>query len=153
MAEFKYIIRVADTDLDGNKKIENSLRKIKGVSFSMANALCQLSSIEQDAKTGELSDEQVQKLNDTIKNIATLLPSWMINRRSDPETGELKHMVSTQIAYHKEFDLRRLKKIKSYRGMRHQKGLPVRGQRTKSNFRKNKGKVIGVARTKKGKKS
>ena len=153
MSDFKYIIRVVDTDLDGIKKVRNSLRKIKGVSFSVANAICIVSGIDGESKTGELTDEQVKKLDETLKNIETSFPEWMLNRRRDMETGEKKHLVATKIAYHKEFDVRRLKKIKSYRGMRHQKGLPSRGQRTRSNFRRNKGKVIGVARTKQGKKS
>ena len=153
MSDFKYIIRVAETDLDGTKQLRNSLRKIKGVSFAIANALCNISELDGEQKTGDMSDAQIKQLSETIKQMDATFPDWLMNRRKDRETGKNTHAVSTGIAYHKEFDLRRLKKIKSYRGMRHQKGLPVRGQRTRANFRKNKGKVVGVARVKQGKKS
>jgi len=72
----------------------------------------------------------------------------MKNRRSDPETGEEKHLVGTDLDMKKDFDIRRMKKIRSYRGIRHTSGLPVRGQRTRSNFRK-KGQAVAVKRKKK----
>ena len=56
------------------------------------------------------------------------------------------HLLTGNLTFYKENDIKRMKKIKSLKGMRHQKGLPVRGQRTKSHFRKNKGKVVGVAK-------
>ena len=74
------------------------------------------------------------------------MPLWMVNRRRDYEDNKDKHLVTTDLMFTKDNDLKRLKKIKSYRGVRHTQGLPVRGQRTKSNFRKSKGKVMGVKR-------
>ena len=71
-----------------------------------------------------------------------------MNRRRDYDTGEDKHLLIGTLQFSKDNDIKRLKKIKALRGMRHQKGLPVRGQRTKSNFRRNKGKVIGVKKKK-----
>jgi len=72
----------------------------------------------------------------------------MLNRRKDYETGEDKHLLSSDLAFTKDNDIKMLKKIKSYKGMRHAFGLPVRGQRTRSNFRRNKGKVTGVQKKK-----
>ncbi|RMF06610.1 30S ribosomal protein S13 [Candidatus Woesearchaeota archaeon] len=149
--DFKHIIRVANTDLDGSKPIYHALTKIKGVSVMFANMLCKLAGIDIQKKAGTLLDAEVNKLNEIIKDPAAHgAPSWMLNRRKDYETGLDKHLVQADLQFSKESDIRRLKKIKSYRGVRHQAGLPLRGQRTKSNFRKNKGRgSLGVQRKKK----
>lgn len=151
--DFRYIVRVANTDLDGNKKIISALRKIKGVSFMMANALCSLANVPQDKKTGALSNGEVTSLENALKGPqAAGFPTWMLNRRKDYETGDDLHISGADLRYQKDNDIKLLKKIKSYKGMRHAFGLPARGQSTKSNFRKKKGKgSLGVQR-KKGKK-
>ena len=69
----------------------------------------------------------------------------MLNRRKDLETGEDKHLLGTDLMIAKDNDLKLLKKTKSYIGLRHQRRLPVRGQRTQSNFR-NKRKVKKVVK-------
>lgn len=147
---FKHIVRVFKTDLDGNKYIVDSLRKIKGVSFSFANMTCRAVGIQPNKKTGNLSEEEIAKLDEVIRNAGNYAPEWVLNRRKDVETGQNKHLVGSDLDFSKETDIRNLKKIKSYRGIRHAKGLPLRGQRTRSNFRKNKGRGPGVIK-KKGK--
>lgn len=143
--DFKHLVRIVNTDLDGNKPILAALRKIKGVSFMYANMICELTSLDKKQKAGEMADADIEKLEDAVKNPEKFgAPVWMLNRRKDYETGEDKHLLSGDIAYSKENDLKRLKMIKSYKGIRHMMGLPVRGQNTRSNFRKNKGKVTGV---------
>lgn len=150
MAEIKHIIRVANTDLDGSKPVKHALMKIKGVSFMYANLLCSLAGVDKAKKAGELNDKEVEVFEEIIKNPAkNNVPEWMRNRRKDYETGEDVHIIGPQIKFVKEMDVRRLKKIKANRGLRHQWGLPVRGQKTKANFRKTKGKAVGVK--KKGK--
>ncbi|MBN2454789.1 30S ribosomal protein S13 [Candidatus Woesearchaeota archaeon] len=145
---FKYIVRVMNTDLDGGKKTISALRKIKGVNYAIANAACTLSGIDMSKKIGELGESDVSKLNATLSDTVKLLPSWMLNRRKDTETGDDKHLFASDIDFTKDMDLRIMKRIKSYRGVRHSFGLPVRGQRTKSNFRRNKGKGLGVVKSK-----
>jgi small subunit ribosomal protein S13 len=149
---FKHFIRVANTDLEGNKILIRSLLKIKGVSFSFANAICNALKIDGNKKTGYLEDSIIQKIENFLKDpLKFNIPGWMLNRRKDYETGENKHILTSDLDFTKDNDLKRLKKIKTYKGIRHGKGLPVRGQRTKSNFRRNKGKgSLGVKR--KGKK-
>ncbi|MFC1727873.1 30S ribosomal protein S13 [Nanoarchaeota archaeon] len=144
--EFKHIVRVVNTDLDGNKPILLALRKIKGVSFMISSAVCSLTNVSGDKKTGVLSDSEVTKLNDVLKDIEKSVPSWLLNRRKDYETGENKHLLTGDLTFGVENDIRRMKKIKSYKGIRHMFSLPVRGQKMRSNFRKNKGKVTGVKR-------
>jgi small subunit ribosomal protein S13 len=68
----------------------------------------------------------------------------VLNRRIDFETGEKGHLTGSDLDLKKEFDIKRLKKIKSYKGLRHNVGLPVRGQRTKANFRRNRKKSGGI---------
>ncbi len=144
--DFKHLVRIANADLDGNKAIYTSLRSVKGVSFMFANFICSSVGISRTKKTGELSEGEVKKIEEVIaKPLDFKCPLWMLNRRKDVETGEQKHLVSGDIRFVQEADIKQMKRIKTYRGMRHIGGLPVRGQKTKSNFRKNKGKVsLGV---------
>jgi len=146
---FKYIVRVANVDIQGNRSTNIALTQIKGIGINLANIICTCADIERATKAGELSDEQVKRLNQVVDNLANHgLPSWLFNRRRDYDTGSDMHLLTGNISFYKENDIKRLKKIKSLKGMRHQRGLPVRGQRTKSHFRKNKGKVVGVAKKK-----
>ena len=146
MAEQKinHIVRIANTDLVGNKAIRIALTKIKGVGNMYANMVCKLADINREKKAGLLDEKEITRLNDAVVNVSDKVPLWMKNRRNDIETGEDKHIITGDLHYTKEQDLRRLKKIRSYIGSRHAAGLPARGQRTQSNFRRNKGKAVGV---------
>ncbi len=146
---FKHILRVANTDLDGNKPIGRALMKIKGINFMFANAVCTISGVEKGKKTGNLTADDLKKIENVISNpLAAGTPSWMLNRRNDPEDGSDKHLLSSDLKFTVENDIKMMKKIKCYKGVRHSLGQPVRGQSTKSHFRKNKGKVMGVSKKK-----
>jgi len=98
-------------------------------------------------KIGNLSDEDIEKIRKVIEDdIENILPPWMMNHRKDFYTGEDAHILSTDLDLQKQDDINRLKRIKCYRGIRHEKGLPVRGQRTRSNGRR--GLAVGVSRKK-----
>ncbi len=145
--ELKYFVRIANTDLDGNRTIGQALTKIKGISFMLSNAICNAVGIEKTKKAGYLTDEEIAGIDEIIKDpIKFKLPTWLFNRRKDPEDNADKHLIGTNLTFTQENDIKMMKKIKSYKGIRHMLGLPVRGQRTRSNFRKNKGKVLGVKR-------
>ena len=151
--ELKYLVRVMNTDLKGDKRLNHALTQIKGIGNMFANAVCQAAEIDKHMKAGHLTEEQVAKMNDVIKNpVKYNIPDWMLNRRFDPETGENRHILTSDVAYIRSNDIKRLQKIKSYRGIRHHLGLPLRGQRTRSNFRrsksKGKGGSLGVSRKK-----
>ena len=142
--QVKYLVRIANTDLDGNKQVLYALRKIKGVSYTYANMALVVAKVDPYAKVGLISDEEVAKLNDVITHPMKYdVPDWLLNRRKDYESGEDKHLVTSDLQFQKENDIKRLRKMKCYRGMRHSAGLPVRGQRTKSNFRKSKSRGKG----------
>lgn len=145
---FKHIVRVAQVDLPGGKPIKIALKNIKGVGFNLACALCNLAEIDKTKRTGDLTDEEIKRLNETISQLNKKLPSWMLNCRKEYETGEDCHFLTGNLDFAQDNAIKRMKKIKCYKGIRHSSGQPVRGQRTKSNFRKGKGKVIGVAKTK-----
>ena len=146
---FKHIVRVANVDLSGNRPTRYALTSIKGVGINFADVVCAVAGIAKGEKAGNLNDAEVKKLNEVVQNPAQHgIPSWFFNRRKDYDSGEDLHLLTGTISFVKDNDLKRLKKIKTLRGIRHQRGLPVRVQRTKSHFRKNKGKVVGVAKKK-----
>ncbi len=147
--KFRHIVRVAQTDLKGQKSVLFALKGIKGVGFMFANAICRTTRIDPTRRMGELGDDDVQKLNAIITNpVNAGIPKWMLNKRSDIETGEAKHVLGGDLSFAQQNDIKRMQKMKCYKGVRHYMGLPVRGQRTSSNHRKNKGKVVGVKKTK-----
>lgn len=142
---FKHIVRIANVDVPGGKQTKVALTKIKGIGAILADVICKLAKVDRNKKAGNLSDSEVIELNRVANApMENGIPEWMANRRKDYDSGEDKHLVTGTLNFTKENDLKRLKKIKCLRGARHQKGLPVRGQRTRSNFRKSKGKVVGV---------
>ncbi|ADD09203.1 30S ribosomal protein S13 [Candidatus Aciduliprofundum boonei] len=147
MAEFKYIVRIADTDLDGNRPVIYAIQGIKGIGYRVAEGIVKDLNMDPKKKIGELSDEQIEEIRVLIEEkIEEMLPSWMMNHRKDYFTGEDRHILSTELDLQKQDDINRLKRIKCYRGVRHEKGLRVRGQRTRSNGRS--GLTVGVSRKK-----
>jgi len=141
------IIRIMQTDIPGNKNLLTGLTYIKGISWTISNAICKLLNLDPKTKVADLDEETTKKIVDFLDNPS--LPKHLINRRNDFETGEDMHLIGTKLDMKKEFDIRRLKKIRSYRGLRHAFGHPVRGQRTKAHFRaKGKKKAVGVKKKK-----
>lgn len=136
------LMRVLDTDVDGTLSVNRALAKVKGIGFMLSNTLVKVAGFEHK-KASDLTKEDLNKLKEIIDNPSKYgIPSWMLNRRKDPEEGDDKHLITTNLALRKDFDIKILKKIKAYRGMRHSAGLPVRGQSTKAHFRE--GKSVGV---------
>ena len=133
--EEERIVRILSTDIEGYEGIYPGLTKIKGISWSLSNAICKSLGFSKNRKIGSLTEEEVKKISVFVKNPS--LPSFLFNRRNDFDSGENRHLVSSDLDLRKDFDIKRLKKIRSYRGIRHAAKLPVRGQRTKGHFRKN----------------
>tara|TARA_Y100000310_G_scaffold343799_1_gene453104 strand:+ start:16161 stop:16664 length:504 start_codon:yes stop_codon:yes gene_type:complete len=145
--EFRHIVRVGSADLDGNKPLSLALTKIKGVGAVFANAILNSLDFDKNKKAGYLSNEEVNKLNKVIEApLESNIPIWMLNRRKDVETGKDMHLVGGNLDFAKDNDIRKMMDIRCYKGARHAVKLPARGQRTKSNFRRNKGNVLGVKR-------
>ncbi|MEM2115882.1 MAG: 30S ribosomal protein S13 [Candidatus Woesearchaeota archaeon] len=137
--QFMDIVRINNTDILGKKQLLYGLIKIKGVKYSFANAVCRALNLNPRMKVGELTEEEIVKLNDAMKNPQKYgIPSWLFNRRRDPESGKDYHLTVNDWDFAVQRDITNQKKIKSYVGLRHARGLPVRGQKTKSNHRKSK---------------
>jgi small subunit ribosomal protein S13 len=142
--EHAELIRIKGSDVDARKQVIVGLTKIKGISWSFANALCRIVKVSPTKRISDLEKNEIIKIEEFIDN--PKLPSFLKNRQRDFDDGEDSHINGSDLKLKNEFDLKRLKKVKSYRGIRHSNNLPVRGQRTKSNFRRNRKKsgAVGV---------
>lgn len=116
--------RIAGVDIPNEKWIAISLTYVKGIGRTTAARLCSEAGIDPSTKAKDLTDDQLSQLAALIDKSCTI-------------EGQLQRQVSQNIA--------RLRDIGSYRGMRHRRGLPVRGQRTRTNARTRKGKKKTVA--------
>ncbi|MBV9101724.1 MAG: 30S ribosomal protein S13 [Candidatus Dormibacteraeota bacterium] len=123
--------RIAGVDVPRDKRIEIALTYIFGIGLTTSKRLLQLAAISPDTRTKDLSDAQVGKLRDLIAK--------QLQGRVE---GDLRRQVALNI--------KRLIEIGTYRGQRHRRGLPVRGQRTRTNARTRRGpkKTVGVRRKK-----
>ena len=120
--------RIAGVDIPNNKRIEIALTYIYGIGRKSANDILAKTGIDPDTRAKDLTDEDVAKLRDVIENDYTV-------------EGDLRREVGLNI--------KRMQEINCYRGIRHRKGLPVRGQRTKTNARTRKGPAKTIANKKK----
>jgi small subunit ribosomal protein S13 len=114
------MVRIAGVNIPDDKRIEVALTYIHGIGHSTAVKILNSLSIDQNTRAKNLTPEEANKLREEIEK------KYRVE-------GELKHEV--------KINIKRLKEIGSYRGVRHQKGLPVRGQRTKTNSRTVRGNV------------
>jgi small subunit ribosomal protein S13 len=116
--------RILGIDIPADKKVPYSLAYIYGVGIPLARRVCTALNINQEMRAKELSDEELARLQDHID-------------KNYPVEGTLRRQTAVNI--------QRLKEIGSFRGLRHRKGLPVRGQRTRTNARTRKGPRKTVA--------
>lgn len=135
------LIRIAGYDIPGSKKLLPGLTRVKGVGWAISNAACLKLGFDKNKKVADLTKEEIQKIEKFLKNPD--VKDYMKNRQKDEETGVTGHFIGTDLEMRKDFDIRKMKKIRSYKGVRHTSGLPVRGQRTRSHFRK-KGQSVAV---------
>lgn len=146
-AEPETLVRIFSYDIPGSKNIYLGLTYIKGVSWAISNAICIKLNIPRLKKVSELTKEEIGEIENFLRELP--ISNFLKNRRFDPETGETKHFYGTDLDMKKEFDIKRLIKIKSYRGIRHATGQPVRGQKTRSHFRSRKNKkTAGIKKVK-----
>lgn len=120
--------RIAGVDLPRDKRIEIGLTYIFGIGRTRAQHICDALGIDQDTKIRDLTDDETAKIRRYIDNSYTV-------------EGDLRREVQQNI--------RRKIEIGSYQGIRHRRGLPVRGQRTHTNARQRKGKRMAIAGKKK----
>jgi small subunit ribosomal protein S13 len=141
--EFRHILRITGTDVQGTLKTIYALAEIKGISLSLSNAILKKAGVNPDVRVGLLADTEIQKIEEIIEDPAKYnIPSWLFNRRKDAETGKDMHLISSDLVLRTKMDIDGAKEIRSWRGYRHAYGLKVRGQRTKTTGRA--GKALGV---------
>ena len=141
--EFRHILRITDTDVDGTLKAPYALRKIKGISLNLATAILKKAGVDPHIRAGFLTEAEIEKIEEIIKEPTKHgLPEWLLNRRKDLETGKDMHLISADLILRTKMDIEKMKDLKSWRGYRHAYGLKVRGQRTRTTGRA--GKAVGV---------
>lgn len=116
--------RIAGVNIPNEKRIEASLPYIYGIGLPLAKKILKITGISPDKRTKDLTEAEVNKLREYIEKTYKV-------------EGQLRQQIMVNI--------KRLKEISSYRGFRHIKGLPVRGQRTKTNSRTRRGNVRKTA--------
>ena len=121
--------RIVGVDIPRNKKISYSLQYIHGIGRRTADALCTKANIDKNLRVHQLTEEQVVSIRNAI--------------------SELGYLVEGELRSSNAMNIKRLKDIGTYKGIRHRRGLPVNGQRTKTNARTRKGKkrTIGLGKS------
>ena len=120
--------RIVGVDIPQNKKVPYSLRYIHGIGLTTALKLCVQAKVDPDTRVQDLTEEQVVALRDAI--------------------SDLGYKVEGELRSNTAMNIKRLKDVGAYRGLRHRRGLPTNGQRTKTNARTRKGKkrTIGLGK-------
>jgi len=148
--DFRGIVRVAGKDVKGDLPIASALNQIKGMGVSLADSIATIVAvklnIDKREHIGNLTDDQLDELEKIVLNpVSYGVPVWMVNRRKD-SSGTNRHLIGADLDFAIRQDIEAEKNIKSYRGIRHMFGLPVRGQRTKTMGRR--GMTLGVVKKK-----
>lgn len=142
MAETKKIVRILSTDIDGSIGLQRALRRVKGVSFMFSRNTCLSLGMDGKQPVGTFAEEDIKRVEAFIRNPD--MPKWMLNRRKDYDTGKDIHVTMSDLDLKKREDINLLRRMRAYRGTRHELGLPSRGQRTRSSFRTQK--TVGVTK-------
>ncbi|KRX39967.1 40S ribosomal protein S18, partial [Trichinella murrelli] len=117
---FIHILRVMNTNIDGNAKVPYALTAIKGVGRRFSHAVCRKADISIHKRAGELTAEETDKLINVMTNPKQYkIPDWFLNRRRDIKDGTTTQVLSTILDSKLREDLERLKKIRAHRGLRH----------------------------------
>ena len=120
--------RISGVNIPTNKRIRVALTYIFGIGPKIANDICSEASVDITMRVNQLKDEEINKIREII---------------------DAKHSVEGDLRRKISMDIKRLTDLGSYRGLRHRKKLPVRGQRTHTNARTRKGKAVAIAGKKK----
>ncbi|MGB9576970.1 MAG: 30S ribosomal protein S13 [Candidatus Micrarchaeia archaeon] len=146
---FRGIVRLVGKDIEGHTKVRNALMQIKGIgnnlAASLTKAIQEKLSIDPLMPIGELSEEQVESVEELVKKPEQIVyGAFLLNRKGDVETMQDRHLLGNDLAFQTRMDIQREKEIRSYRGWRHSIGQKVRGQHTRSTGRT--GMTVGVVR-------
>jgi len=143
--EYKHIVRVASADIDGQENLLQGLTKVKGVGLRISKAIINQLELDPSQRLGFVTADVIANIEEIIKDpTAAGLPGWYVNRPRDRMSGKMLHLIGSDLEFAHRNDIDRLRRIKSWRGTRHQLGLKVRGQHTRTTGRG--GMAVGVSR-------
>jgi small subunit ribosomal protein S13 len=143
-SSFRHIVRIIDADLKGEDKLVYALTRVRGIGINTSYAILRGSGVDPEERVGFLQDSDIKRIEEALTTIPVKFPSYMLNRRKDPFTGKDLHLLGTDLVVGVKADVDQMKKMKSWRGVRHSLGLKVRGQCTRTTGRF--GAAVGVAR-------
>ncbi len=143
--DFQYIVRIASKDIKGERPIKLALADIRGVGDRLSSIIVKKFNLDPNQKIGELSEDKILEIRGYVENKEYKdLPLWLLNHRNDITTGKSFNLLSNDLDLQINDDINLMKKMRSYRGLRHETGHKVRGQKTRSNGRH--GLSMGVIR-------
>lgn len=143
---FNFIVRIANSDIDGQKRTVIGIQSIKGVGKRVAQIVVRKADVDPTLRIGSLPEDKVKQLEELVTTYVEYVPNWVINRQMDYESGADMHLLGNDLELTQKDDINRMKMIRCYRGIRHETRHKVRGQRTRSNGRK--GLTMGVSKRK-----
>ena len=120
--------RISGVNIPSNKRVVIALTYIYGIGSKIAKDICNKVDLEESKRVNQLSDDEIARIREII---------------------DADHMVEGNLRRNVSLNIKRMTDLGCYRGLRHRKGLPVRGQRTNSNARTRKGKAVAIAGKKK----
>ncbi|MBI5061318.1 MAG: 30S ribosomal protein S13 [Candidatus Aenigmarchaeota archaeon] len=144
--EPRRVVRFFSRDIDGRLPVRRALMKVKGIGHMFSNAICVSTGVDSNKQLGMLNLEEIKILEEAVSTASAKVPRWMLNRRYDLESGIDSHMTGSQLDLRVREDINIMKRSRAYKGVRHELGQPVRGQRTRSTFRTQKS--VGVSKKK-----
>jgi small subunit ribosomal protein S13 len=133
--DIQYFVRIGQTDLDGTKTVERALAELDGVGRRVSRVVAEQAEIDRTATIGRLDDDAIDSIKTAVNEFADNAPEWLANRRNDFYSGETQHVTGNDVNLTRDQDINRMQMIRSYKGIRHERGQKVRGQRTKSTGR------------------
>jgi small subunit ribosomal protein S13 len=132
---FRYIVRFAGVDLDGRRSTVLALSGVRGIGPRIAETTVRLAGLNAAEMIGNLPEATVDGLEELVHALPSKVPAWMVNHLTDRTTGETAHLIGGDLDSGVRDDVNQMKMIRSYKGVRHERGQKVRGQRTRSNGR------------------
>jgi small subunit ribosomal protein S13 len=133
--DIQYFVRIGQTDLDGTKSVERALTDMNGVGRRVARIISEKADVDRREVLGTLDQDDIDDIVALVEGYADEVPEWLTNHQQDYFSGETTHEIGNDLEMSRRQDINRMKKIDSYRGVRHKRGQKVRGQRTKSTGR------------------
>jgi len=126
---------MSGTDLDGTRSAALALTGIPGVGLRVAEVACRLAQVDAHEMIGNLPEATVDGMEELLGKLPERVPAWMVNHPVDRAGGERHHFLGAELETSRRDDVNVMKMVRSYRGVRHERGQKVRGQRTRSNGR------------------